>query len=88
MNQIEIDISEYLIHHSSNLKPVINSISKLVFSKYSNLIKEEYENYVLETLKDNICLGLNINREDVNCVVNKEFIEKILGKEYLNYEKK
>jgi hypothetical protein len=91
--QLETDIAEYILQHPEafqDLKEVANSLIVICneISDFKDEFNFQYEECVLSLIREYLSDCFSLNSEDLTVIITKEFIEKLLGKDYFKYEYK
>lgn len=90
--QTEIDVAEYIL----NSKEYFDSLPLLVqnliipspqIAQYREEFNHQYEDLLLTTIKLNVANSfISLNSEDLNVIITKDYLEKLLGTDYFKYE--
>ncbi len=92
--QLEYDLAEHILNNSEYFKKEIPEHIKsfIISSTQIPVFKEEfnlaYEEVFLSQIREYLTDCFNLNSEDANVIITKEFIEKLLGKDIFIYEYK
>lgn len=90
--QTEIDVAEYIL----NSKEYFDSLPLLVqnliipspqINQYPEEFIRQYQDLLLTTIKLNVANSfISLNCEDLNVIITKDLVVKLLGMDYFKYE--
>lgn len=92
MENIEYNVADYLLKHGEELKKEIceylvrpedtGFLRKASLFLFRDEIIEEF----LEELRSEIAEALGLTYPEINCIVDRQFVTKLMGERYLEFD--
>lgn len=83
MNQLQIDIADWLLHHKDGLKDELRHLHRPCYHLFPNSILdiyfEQYAEQAVIIIQNRVQESFKLNSEEKEIIVNKSFLYKILG---------